>query len=322
MFLEMKKLLQITGGGIRFLALLLLRCPFDVAMTLVHANFLQRAFDAVVQKDGRLLAIVCLSFGVASLCLFLYNGTIWSIYAAFITRMEGKLRIQLFRKISLLSYQRIDAVPHGEWMTRLNTDVQMPFSRPMHLPHGACAIVNICVSAVILWYINPGIFGWVLLFIIPHIVISQVLIAGAMPVLNKKSLEEMARNTGELTALITCADVALLYDGQDYLMRRFEQSSRNLQQANMKIRIRNALGAAILPLFGMGGYLMLLIFSSEWIGNGRLTFGQLTAALQYRGGVLAGSLMLISCLVSIQASIVGIRRLNETMIEEKEEAYE
>ena len=53
--------------------------------------------------------------------------------------------------------------------------------------------------------------------------------------------------------------------------------------------------------------------SGGWIANGHFTFGDLTAAFQYRGGVLVGSLTLINCLVSIQASIAGIRRLNETM---------
>ena len=159
-----------------------------------------------------------------------------------------------------------------------------------------------------------------LLFVIPHIAVSQLLIARVMQGLNEKSLEATARNTDELTALITCADIAVLYDGQDYLMRRFAQGSQNLIQANMKIRSRNALSSAILPIFSMGGYLILLIVSSEWIAKGSFTFGDLTAAFQYRGGVLVGSMMLIRCLISIQASMAGIQRLNETMAEETDEA--
>jgi ABC-type multidrug transport system fused ATPase/permease subunit len=317
---EMIKLLNTTGSGLRFLLLLILRCPFDAAMTIVNASFLQHAFDAIAQNDAGRLITVCLTFGVMSLCLFLYNGTIWSIYAPFATRMEGRLRVKLFEKISMFSYERIEVTPQGEWLTRLNTDVQMPFSRSVHLPHAACAIINICVSAVILWRMNPAVFGYVLLFVIPHIYISQLFIARAMPELNKKSLEATAANTGELTALITCADIAALYDGRDYLMKRFEISSLHLLRTNMKIRSRNALSATILPLFGMGGYLVLLIMSGSWIADGHFTFGDLTAAFQYRGGVLAGSLMLINCLISIQASMAGIRRLNETMSEKTEVA--
>jgi hypothetical protein len=61
--------------------------------------------------------------------------------------------------------------------------------------------------------------------------------------------------------LITCADIAVLYDGWDYLMKHFKQSSRSLLQANMKMHHRNAYSSAILPIFGMGGYMTLLIVS-------------------------------------------------------------
>ena len=81
----------------------------------------------------------------------------------------------------------------------------------------------------------------------------------------------------------------------------------------MKIHARNALSAGILPLFGLGGYVTLLVVSGSWIADGLFTFGDLTAAFQFRGGVLIGSLALINCLISIQASMAGVRRVNETL---------
>jgi ABC-type bacteriocin/lantibiotic exporter with double-glycine peptidase domain len=320
MFHEMRALLSFTGNGAKFLFLLFLRCPFDAAMTVINAIFLQHAFNAVAHNDSAQLISVCLIFGFASLCLFSYNGIIWSIYAPFVTRMERKLRARLFEKITMFSCERMEATPQGEWVTRLNTDVQMPFSRPIHLPHAVCAVVNIGVSSVFLWLISPEVFGWVILFVIPHIIVSQLVIARAMPDLNRKSLEATAKNTSELTALITCADTATLYDAKDYLMKRFEASSLNLRRANMKMRKKNIIGSALLPLFGMSGYLILLIVSSKWIINGSITFGDLTAAFQYRGGLLLGSMMIISSMISIGASFAGIKRINETMSEKTEES--
>jgi ABC-type multidrug transport system fused ATPase/permease subunit len=317
---EFRKIIKITGSGWRFAFLLLLRSPFDIASTLIHATFLQHAFNAVEQNDGAALSSVCLMFGVASLCLFLYNGTVWSIYAPFCVRLEGRLRAKLFDKLSSFSYARIEATSNGEWLTRLNTDVEAPVSRGFHFPHAASALVNIIVSASILLRMNPAILGWVLLFVVPHIAFNQLLIARAMSGLNKRSIEATAKNTSEMTALVTCADVAALYDAQEYLMNRFEQSSRALWKANMKIRARNALSAGILPFFGLGGYLTLLVVSSAWIAGGGFTFGDLTAAFSYRGGILVGSMTLISCMISIQASVAGVRRLNETMAEKTEEA--
>jgi ABC-type multidrug transport system fused ATPase/permease subunit len=308
---------------------------------------------ATPSNNAAELTAVCLTFGVFNLLLFLYNGTVWSIYAPFAARMEGKLRRNLFRKIISLPHGRIEATPDGEWITRLNADTEAPFSRAVHLPHAACALVNIAASSFLLWKMNPAavhgtsaaseavsavfgaagpsgtalgafgafgpsgaaLFGCVLLFVLPHIAVSQWCVARVMPTLTLKSLEATAKNTGELTSFITCADTIVLYGGQDYLMKRFEQSSRDLWKANMKIRAREAINSGILPLFGLGGYLALLILSAGWIADGSFTFGDLAAAFQYRGGVLAGSMMLINCLISIKGSMAGIRRINGLMAE-------
>jgi len=312
---EIKKVVRTAGSGWKFLLLLVLRMPFSIMSTIVNAVFLRYAFNATEANDTQGLIWICALFGAANLFLFFYNGAVWSIYAPFTTRLEARLRIKLFNKILSFSCERIEETSSGEWLTRLNTDVEMPFSRPLHLPHAVGAIVNIGVSAIILLNSNAAIFAMVMLFVIPHILISQIMIARAMPGLNKKSLETLAENTGSLTELITCADVAAIYDCHAYFMNRFEQSSLRLIKANMKIHAKNALGAGILPLFGIGGYLALLTVSAGWIADGALTFGDLTAAFQYRGGVLVGSMMLISSLISIQASMAGIKRLNAAMDE-------
>ncbi len=89
----------------------------------------------------------------------------------------------------------------------------------------------------------------------------------------------------------------------------------------MNLWKRHALNAAlaILP-FGLSGYLVLLLFSGGKIAAGDLTFGDLTAAFQYRLGVITGANMLINCLISIQTSMAGIHRINQTMYEKTEDS--
>ena len=90
----------------------------------------------------------------------------------------GIIRRKLFRHISCLSLQQIEAKPSGEWITRLNADVQAAtaiLNQAIHLPHAVVSTVNICVSSMILVLINPWVFGLVIVFVIPHILVSQVL---------------------------------------------------------------------------------------------------------------------------------------------------
>lgn len=313
---DIRRLLSFCKCSKQFITLLLLRSPFEAGSTVANALFLQNAFNAVSQNDNEGLTRVCLAFGGLMLLLFLYNGAIWSIYAPFITKLEGRLRLEMFNKISALSCEKIESAPKGDLMTRLNTDVQMPFSQPIHLPHLACSVINIIVSSAILCAMNTEVFGLVLLFVIPHILFSQFFIAKAMPELMKNSIKAVAENTYDLSPFVTCADSSAVYDAGGYLLNKFCSSSMKLLKANMKIKRKNAISNAIAPIFGMGGYLAILLFSSEWISSGLFSFGDLTAAFQFRNGILVGTMMLISSIVNIRSSLAGIRRVNEILAEE------
>lgn len=313
---EIVKLFKSVGHGLHFIILLIFRCPFDAMNTFIQANFLRYSFDAISQNNGEKLAWVCLIFGLLNSFLFLYNGTVWTLYSSFLVKFTVTLRNILFSHISDLPYEQIEMKPSAEWITRLNADAQTALGivgHPLQLPHAAYSIVNIIISAIFLVHMNPVFFVMVLAFIIPHMLISQLFIARHMTKLAIKAQEETSSNTSNLNTIITCADTAILYDARDYLLNRYEESSLRLLKANMKLRVRSAVGNGLLPLLGMSGYLLILLVASDWISKGKLTFGELTSAFQYRGGVLVGFMILISCIVSIKASIAGIKRVNETL---------
>jgi ABC-type multidrug transport system fused ATPase/permease subunit len=160
---------------------------------------------------------------------------------------------------------------------------------------------------------NSRIYGLTVLFIIPHVLISQLLIAKPMPELYRKSLENTAQNSVDMNALITCADIAILYDAKEFLLDNFEKSSLKIREANMEMRRRFAMQNGFMPIFGMGGYLVLLLIGGLWVAKGEMSFGDLTAAFQYRGGMLIGAMMLSTCFMNIRASFAGLKRMNETI---------
>ena len=128
-----------------------------------------------------------------------------------------------------------------------------------------------------------------------------------------KVQESAARNVTDMNTLVTCADTAILYDAQGFLLRRFEESSLEIRRASMRIQHRRAIGSGLLPLMGMSGYLVVLLIGGGWIAAGDMTFDELTAVFQYRGGVLTASMMLINSLVNIKTALAGVKRVNETM---------
>ena len=313
---DLKELFRMAGGFCRFIILMICRCPFDALYTVIQAMFLQLGFNSIINGDASKLQMTCLLFSIGFGLLFLYNGIVWTLYATFTTKWMGTIRRKLFGHISGLSLLQIESRPSGDWITRINVDVQAAtamLGHPVQLPHAVCAAVNIFVSSIILIGMNPAIYGLVVLFVIPHMLISQLIIAKPMTKLATDAQEATARNTTDMNALLTCADTAILYDAQGFLLSRFEQSSLDLRKANMKMRHRGAMGAGILPLMGMSGYLVILLIGGVWIVAGQMTFGDLTAAFQYRGGVLVGFMMLTSSLMNMKTALAGVKRVNEIM---------
>lgn len=313
---ELCSLFRHTGGFRRFVLLTALRCPFDALQTLLQAGFLWAAVQAIGQSDTVRLTIACGAYGLGSLLLYLYNGTIWSVYAAYVARWAGSVGRCLFHHLCGLSLQQIEARSSGEWMTRLNADVQAAsamLNQPIHLPHAAVSAINIVVSCAVLLWMNPAILGLILLFVIPHLLLVQLVLARPMTGLSLSIQQATDRCTAGLQPMVECASTAILYDAREFLLDRFRQSSLRLLRENLRLRHRAALGGALLPLLGMGGYLLLLYVGGGWIAAGKLTFGELVAAFQYRGGVLLGAMMLASSLMNMKTALAGVRRVNETM---------
>ncbi|MCL2158347.1 MAG: ABC transporter transmembrane domain-containing protein [Oscillospiraceae bacterium] len=322
MLCEIRGLFKITGKGTRFIVLLILRCPFDAVLTFIQASFLSACFEAVNSQNEDRLYFACLLFAFECFALFLYNSSVWTIFAVNVTKWVGTLRKKLFGHISSgLSLQIIESESSGEWFTRLNYAVYSAtaiLTQPLHLPHAAVGLVNICVSSVMLAHMSPAIFGLVILFAVPHMVISQFIL-WPLPKFWRESLGYSAQNATDFNAVVTCADTAILYDAQGFLMKRFEESSLNIRKTNMKLRRRHAINGGVMPTLGMGGYLVILLLGSYWINAKTTTFGELTAAFQYRNGIVAGFGMLIAGILQVKSSLPGMNTINEIMNMQKEE---
>ena len=216
----------------------------EVHLTLCMPSFKQ-AFEAINKESLKGLFHVTLLFGIGS--LFLYIMELYGCYTQLMLQNgwdnTQKSCLSIF---PVYLCNRLEAKPSGEWITRLNTDVQAAalLNQPIHLPHAVVSTVNICVSSIILVLMNPEIFGLIIIFIIPHILISHLFLAKPMFRYAMSVQEATARNTTDMNVIVTCADTAILYDAQGFLLRRFEKSSLEIEKRIMKIQQRKALELA------------------------------------------------------------------------------
>ena len=313
---ELHKFFRFAKVGKSFLVLLLLRCPFDFFLTTYYANLLEYSFDAMERQNERQLYEVFALFLIATIFLFLYNGIIWSLYAAYVTRMQAVVRKKLFSHISKLSYQTVSKVPSGEWVTRINSDTQVAsnlIGGSLNLPHGAVASFNVLASTFVLLHLNIELFLLSVCFILPHVFLSQYLLARPMTALKEKSQEELSQLTCWIEPVITASEVVQLYDAKQFLHRKIQESSLALRTANMKIHRKNAIGSSLTPIFGITGYLAMLVLGSYQINAGGSSFGELTKVIQYRGGIVSSIMMLMNCSIQIRGNMAGVKRVNEVI---------
>lgn len=298
-----------------YIKLLILRCPFDAILTIINAYFLGYSFESISQGSEIKLRNTCLYFAFACALLFLYNGNIWSLYARFVTRFVGKLRKMVFSSILHMPIKKFDEKSSGEWMTRLNSDAQMTINlinAPFNIPHAVVSVVNIAVSALLLYQINTTLTFFTLLFVIPHVAVNRKLVYTKVAKLMEQSQEYVERNVTCFSTFITCADIVSLYDAKDFVMEAYENSSIEIVRSNLRIHSKRAINNLVIPLFGMGGYIVILLLGLVMIRRNVLTFGTLTAALQYRGAILMGTMLFINSMTEIRTNAVGLRRMEET----------
>lgn len=305
-----------TKLGIRrkYIFLLILRAPFDAFRTWMLSCLMRTAFLCVETGDSDKLLTKCIIYGLICVLLFFYNGTIWSIYAAFAARMEVRLQKMLFNKMINMPYKQIGSHSGGEWITRLNSDIHGAFvlmNGPFNIPHAVVSVLNIALSSVLLVRCSFTLFLSICLFVFPHLYLNYKLAGKQMPELKEESQKALAESTSSIKPLITEADTILLYGAGDLMMKHCEESSRKLMKVNLSIHMRNALSSAALRLFGAAGYLVILVVGYNIIYNGIMSFSELVYFLQARGSVLAGLLMLTTCVNNIKANSACIKRIHE-----------
>ena len=77
------------------------------------------------------------------------------------------------------------------------------------------------------------------------------------------------------------------------------------------LSVLQTLGELLQMLLSRGGYLLLFCYGCEMINAGTLDFGILTEALQYRGGMLMGSMMWLNSYAEVRKNSVGLKRMEE-----------
>lgn len=314
MLRSLYNLFKRLGGGIAYGFLLILRSPVDTVLCILNALFLQSVFQTVEAGDLAGVRECCVKFGMANLCVFLYNGIVWSKFAVFSAKIVGKLRRLLFDSIVQLPLEKIEEKTKVAWLTRTNSDMRMTLNLltgALNIPHVVLATVRITISSLLLGRISPVLLCAELAVLLPHVLLRQAVVVRPMEQRMKKAQECTEQTMLYLSTAVECVDTVQLYGAGELLLNQYEESSLRMVKARMQMNLRKALGELLLPIFGQGSYLLLFFLGCEMMQAGQLDFGTLTAAFQYRGAMLMASMMLLRSLAEAKRNSVGLKRMEE-----------
>lgn len=297
----------------KYLVLLAFRTPFETIRTLVNAFFLKSAFGAMNQLDYKKLLTVCLFFLLENAGLFTYNGTIWRFFGKHYAHMQGQLNLFIMKKLLKKDIEQIDSLSSGDVLTHLNQDAQMAMSiygEPWNLVFLLNGICTFIISSIFLYNVSAKLYLLVIAFVIPHVLINSYIIAPAQSRLQTKIQETSAELTDMYTSYVNLSDIIQLYDCNQFMLNKISEKNDEIRKLSVRKSILSAISNAIIPLFGLSGYLVLMIAGANMIFAGVITYGTLLYACQLRNGLLPGSMMIINSITNIKINKVGEKRIN------------
>lgn len=307
-------MLKKLGIKKQYLRLLALRLPFEAVRNLINALFLKQAFEAIEALNFVRLGVVCGLFLVANLLLFTYNGTVWRFFAAFYAGLQKKLKLYIFNKLLAKPIEEIDKLASGDVLLRINQDVQMTaaiYGEPWNLVFLVNGIANLLLSAILFCIFDSKLFLIVLAFVIPHILIITWIVSPRLSSIQNKIQKASADLTDMYESFVNLADTVFLYDCSDFFLKKIKIKNLELKLLFIKKALYKAIEHAVMPLFGITGYLVLMFLGAEKINAGIITLGALLYAFQLRGGVIMAANMIATSITTISVNKAGLKRLEE-----------
>lgn len=307
-------MLKKLGIKKQYLQLLALRLPFEAVRNLINALFLKQAFEAIEALDFVRLGVVCGLFLFANLLLFTYNGTVWRFFAAFYAGLQKKLKLYIFNKLLAKPIEEIDKLASGDVLLRINQDAQMTaaiYGEPWNLVFLVNGIANLILSAILFCVFDLKLFLIVLAFVIPHILIITWIVSPLLKSVQNKIQKASAELTDMYESFVNLADTVFLYDCSDFFLKKIKIKNLELKLLFIKKALYKAIEHAVMPLFGIMGYLVLMFLGAEKINAGIITLGSLLYAFQLRGGVIMSANMIATSVTTISVNKAGLKRLEE-----------
>ncbi|MCR4648279.1 MAG: hypothetical protein K5776_04290 [Lachnospiraceae bacterium] len=316
------KILKELGLLKLFTLVLLLRLPFDFLNAVLSANMIESFIRISEVKDSVNLLKTFGVFLFFTFILFAYNALIWSTISIYADMLfHKKLRNRILDIMLSSTGRDMEKLSAGDWITRLNNDVDRTSDylvTPINFMHVSIAAFNMFLSSLVLVFLNSSLYLLTILVMIPFFILSNVIIIRKIPLYRKKSQEAYAKYTNWMEPIIESKEAITVFDGQDAVMEKVEEASREILRNNLKAHMLTAWSSFFNIFSGNLGYLLMFIMGNSMIGSELKDFAELMKITQYRAEMLKSINVMNVGFSNMRTNVISAVRIEEILNMEKE----
>ena len=311
------RILKETGMLKEFILMMILRAPFDFLNAVLAANMLESFIRLVERKEEAELFHTFGIFLLFTVLLFGYNMFVWAVVSMKINiRFIKRLRMRVYKSLLSRTQQEMEKLSAGDWIERLNSDIDKTdiyLVGPLNFMHKVIALVNISLSAVVLFIINRTMLFVALIITLPFFFLSSIVIIKKIPVFKKRSREHYARFTNWMEPVVNSSETIRIFDGEELVKAKVEEESLEILKNNMKVHKRMSLATGVNSFSGMLGYLLLLFIGNSMMDSEIEDFARMLKITQYRGEMMKSVMMVNNCIGRMKTNLPGVERVEEVL---------
>ena len=289
-------------------------CSFLISVANMFYPMIARAImQAVPLKDLQFIivwAIVLAAiYAAKSILTFIvgYWGHVLGV------RIQGDMRMDLFKHIERLSFTFYDENKTGSVMSRLTSDL-FEVSELAH--HGPEDLFNSCLSIVGALLILSTINGWLALAVLLYIPLMVLFAGFARTKMNAaftNSRKRVAELNAEIESSLTGIRVTKAYNASRTECEKFDTVNGNFKDARSEAYRAMGLFQGGMSFFNDFLYLLALVFGGLMFYFGQIKVEDFTAYILFITQLLSPIRTLVILFEQIQDGMTGFNRFCEVM---------
>lgn len=285
-------------------ALTELGLPFLLA-ELINQGLYYNDTELVLRLGG-----VMLFLAVVSVCSTLLNSYFSAKISAGVSR---SLRQKIFEKIEGFSLLETDHFGTASLITRSTNDVTQVQNYIYVLMRLVLRAPIMILGGVTLAFLKSPTLSLILLCMLPVLFLMVTAIARRGMPLSTVMQQKLDRVTLVMREKLTGVRVIRAFDNEDYEKQRFDQASRDLTEASIKMNRTMALLFPAANVVMAAATVSIVWFGAVKAVQGTVLVGDIMAMVQYVMQILMSIMMVSMVFVMLPRAMSSVKRISEVL---------